>query len=315
MSSGLQQRWCEDDGGAAVTPASGRPNLFLVGAPKCGTTALTRYLEAHPEIAGADRKDLHHFGSDLDFRGREPLSEADYLAHFGDGGRWTMDSGVWMLRSERAAEEIHAFAPEARIICMVRQPVDMMHALFTQLRINGLGEEDLPDLQAALAAEEDRARGDRIPDACGLRQALQYREAVQFSAQIGRYLERFGQEQVRVVLQDEFAADTASTYRELLGWLGIDPDFQPDFRRVNTHKEVRSEGVRAAVGHTPQWVKALLPGTARQWLRGTLRKANARHAERPPLDPTLRATLTEELRPEIHRLEALLGRDLSHWLS
>ena len=297
-----------------MSQVPGRPNLFLVGAPKCGTTALTRYLEAHPEIAAGDRKDLHFFGTDLDFRGREPMGEADYLAHFPEGGSWVMDSGVWMLRSARAAAEIHVFDPDARIICMIRQPVDMMHALFTQLQLNGLGEEDLPDLAAALDAEPDRGAGRRIPDACGLGQALQYRAAVRYAEQIERYLAHFGPDQVRIILQDEFAADTAGTYREVLSWLGVDPSFSPDFRRVNTHKEVRSEGVRQAVGATPAWLKDLLPLGGRQWLRRTLRKANTRHAERAPLDPTLRAALTEELRPEITRLASVLGRDLSHWL-
>ena len=136
------------------------PDLFIVGAPKCGTTAMTRFLEAHPEVQMAARKDLHFFGSDLGFRNRERIGEAEYLAHFhnDDSKRIRAESSVWYLYSERAASEIAACNPEARILILLRHPVEMMHALWAQLRLNGLGDEDITEFAEALAAERPRAR-------------------------------------------------------------------------------------------------------------------------------------------------------------
>jgi hypothetical protein len=292
-----------------------RPDLFIVGAPKCGTTAMTRYLEAHPDVFVADRKDLHWFGSDLGFRNREREPEAAYLARFDAAGdaRWACDSSVWYLYSTRAASEIRAYSPDARIIAMLRHPVPAMHALWSQLRLNGLGDEDIGDFAEALAAEPDRAAGRRIPPHTPLPEALRYRHVVSFSTQLERYLDAFPADRVRVVVQEEMRADTAGTVRGIYAWLGVDPDVQPDLGRVNTNKSVRSEGLRRVLRATPAGVKDALPPGLRRRLSQALRKLNSRHAAREALDPALRARLEAELAPEIRRIEAVLGREIPAW--
>lgn len=292
-----------------------RPDLFIVGAPKCGTTAMCRYLEAHPEVFLAERKDLHFFGSDLAFRGRRREELAAYLARFDEAGeaRRVGEASVWYLYSARAAAEIAAFEPEARVIVMLRDPVEVMHALHSQYLLNGLGDEDITDFAEALAAEADRREGRRIPPHNRLPETLQYRKVVRFSGQVARYLEVFGPERVHVLLQDELKADTAGAYRGVLEFLDVDPDFQPDLGRVNANKVVRSRALREVVARTPRGAKELLPTGLRDRLRRGLRSLNSKHARRPPLDPALRARLQAELRPEVEALEALLDRDLSAW--
>lgn len=294
---------------------SRRPDLFIVGAPKCGTTAMTRYLEAHPDIFVADRKDLHFYGSDLGFRNRPREAEADYLARFaGAGGAaWACDSSVWYLYSTQAAAEIAAASPEARIIAMVRHPVDAMHALWSQLRLNGLGDEDIGDFAEAVAAEPDRRAGRRIPPHTPLPSALHYRAVVSFSDQLQRYLDAFGPDRVRVVVQEEMKADTAATMRDIHDWLGVDADVQADLRRVNTSKAVRSEGLRRVLRATPAGLKDAVPAGLRRAVSRRLRKLNSKHAARSPLDPALRARLAAELAPEIARIEAVLGRPVLAW--
>jgi hypothetical protein len=292
-----------------------RPDLFIVGAPKCGTTAMTRYLEAHPEVFVAGRKDLHFYGSDLGFRNRAREPEADYLARFAaaGGARWACDSSVWYLYSARAAAEMAADTPDARIIAMIRHPVDAMHALWSQLRLNGLGDEDIADFAEALAAEPDRRAGRRVPAHTPLPSALRYREVVAFSGQLQRYLDAFGPDRVRVIVQEEMKADTAGTVRDTYAWLGVDPDVQADLRRVNTSKAVRSEGLRRVLRATPSGLKDVVPAGLRRAVSRRLRKLNSKHAARTPLDPALRARLADELAPEIARIEAVLGRPVPAW--
>ena len=293
------------------------PDFLIVGAPKCGTTAMTRYLEAHPQVFMAARKDLHYFGSDLQFTRRARRTEAEYLGHFADAPPTALRAGeasVWYLASTRAAAEIHAFNPEMRIIIMLREPVSMMHALYTQLRLNGLGDEDLPTVEAALAAEPERARGRRLPPGTPLPQALLYRQAAAFSVQIERYQAVFPSDQLLVVLQDDLKADAAGTYRKTLAFLGVDADFEVDLRPVNSNKVVRSEGVRRLIAQTPASAKRLVPERLRRTLRKQIQRLNTRHEARAPLDPVLQKQLRAELRPEVERLSALIGRDLSAWL-
>ncbi len=292
-----------------------RPDLFIVGAPKCGTTAMTRYLEAHPDVFVASRKDLHWFGSDLGFRNRAREAEADYLACFAaaGGARWACDSSVWYLYSTRAAAEIRAYSPDARIIALIRHPVSAMHALWSQLRLNGLGDEDIADFAAALAAEPDRAAGRRIPAHTPLPEALQYRRVVAFSDQLQRYLDAFPRDRVRVVVQEEMKADTAGTVGDTYAWLGVDPAFRPDLGKVNTSKAVRSEGLRKVLRATPAGLKDAIPAGLRRQLSRRLRKLNSRHAARAALDPALRARLEAEMAPEVARIEAVLGRAIPAW--
>lgn len=294
-----------------------RPDFLIVGAPKCGTTAMARYLSAHPQLFLADRKDLHYFGADLQFTQRPPRSSSAYHHHFQDAqpGQRVGEASVWYLSSAAAAAEIHTYNPDMSIIIMLRNPVDMMHALYTQLRFNGLGDEDLPTFEAALAAEPDRAEGRRLPPNTPLPSALRYRHAATFSEQVARYQAVFPAAQLHIVLQDDLKADTAASYQQTLSFLGVDSGFQPDLRPVNANKQVRSERLRKAIAFTPGTIKGLIPDPLRRGVRKQLKRLNARHAKRPPMDPALRGQLCGEFRPEIERLAAQIDRDLSAWLS
>jgi len=292
-----------------------RPNFLIVGAPKCGTTAMANYLKAHPEIFVAERKDLHFFGSDLNFTRRERLSKTDYLANFAEAGQAACvgEASVWYLYSKHAAEEIAAFDQNMRIIVMLRNPVDMMHALYTQLCFNGLGDEDLPTFAEALQAEEARRSGQRIPANTPLPEALFYRQTARFSVQLARFQKRFPPQQLCVVLQDDLKADVAATYKKVLTFLSVDDTFVPDLRVVNSHKEVRSEPLRRLIARTPGSAKSWIPKRLRRPLRRKVHKLNSRHAKRPALDPTLRASLVSEFQAEVQKLSQLIGRDLTSW--
>ncbi len=291
------------------------PDLFLVGAPKCGTTALTRYLEGHPQVFMAARKDLHYFGSDLGLRHRPCADRAAYLAHFAGASvvhRRAGDSSVWYLYSQRAAAEIHAFNPDARVIVLLREPVSMMYALWGQLRYNSVHDEDIGDFALALAAEPARRRGEQLPPRTPLPEGLLYRRVAAYAEQVERYFTVFGRDRVRVLLQDDLRSSLPATWAGLLDWLGLDAAPTPE-GEVNTAKAVRSDGLRRLLAHVPEPLKSLFPSDLRVRLRRSVRRLNSRHLERAPLDPVLRARLQAELRPEVERLERLLDRDLTRW--
>jgi hypothetical protein len=206
------------------------PDLFIVGAPKCGTTALTRYLEGHPQVFMAGRKDLHHFGSDLQMRHRPCADRAAYLQHFAGAGPAHLrlgDSSVWYLYSQRAAAEIAAFNPQARPIILLREPVSMMYALWGQLRYNSVHDEDIDDFALAMAAEADRATGRRLPPRTPLPEGLLYRRVASFAEQVDRYFRAFGRERVLVLLQDDLKTDAEGTWGRVLDFLGLDRGFTP----------------------------------------------------------------------------------------
>jgi hypothetical protein len=294
-----------------------RPDFFIVGAPKCGTTALIDYLKQHPDVFVPERKELDYFGSDLVFKGYR-LSEEQYLSWFAaaNGEKRAGEGSVWYLRSDRAAAEIKAFSPAARIIIMLRNPVDVMHALHSQRVFNG--NEDIEDFAAALEAEADRRQGLRLPQRATDHFGCLYRETVRYASQVERYFDVFGRDRVRVILYDDFARQTARVYRETCQFLEVNDDFQPSLHIVNARKRVRSRAVREFLRRPPAaaglFFRALgLRPDRNGGYKGWLRRLNSTARSLPSLDPVVRKRLEREFQPEVRQLSKLLGRDLSYW--
>lgn len=292
------------------------PDFFIVGAPKCGTTAMNGYLRQHPQIFMPPVKDTTFFGQDLQFR-QPRISREAYLSLFesADGATRIGETSVWYLYSRVAAEEIKRFSPAASIIIMLRNPVDMLYAQHSQFLYNR--NEDIVDFEAALDAEEERKQGKRIPTLAHLVEGLFYRETVKYSEQVERYFDVFGREQVHVIIFDDFKRDTSVIYRETLAFLGVETSFCPEFRIINSNKALRSRRLQAFLIAPPPFLTAMARVITPHPLRGRLsvwlRRFNRRYVDRPPLDPALRKRLQAEFRSEVERLSQLLGRDLNSW--
>ena len=314
------------DSGTAASNA--KPNFFIVGAPKCGTTSLHEYLQRHPNVFMPFYKEPHYFGSDLEgsrfrqFRGQTER----YLKLFRDarGEKRIGESSPWYLFSQRAAEEIHAYDPQAKIIIMLRNPVDMMYSMWSQFRYSG--NEQIETFEEALAAEPERRRGQRIRRAAHCISGLFYRDMARFCEQVPRYFELFGRDNVKVVIFDDFKSDTAAVYRDILEFLDIDSDFQTTFDIVNPNKEVRLEWLQKLIvssGFSLMLLKdrltylatthSLLPFSYRtRTVKGVI-AAYTKYERRSPLTADLRQRLARDFQSDIDKLSDLLGRDLSGW--
>lgn len=293
-----------------------RPDFFIVGAFKAGTTALYEYLRAHPQIFMSVPKEPMYFGADLTPRYRR-MTEDEYLALFRDAreDQHAGEASPWYLYSTAAAAEIRAFEPAARAIIMLRNPVDVMYAQHSQLVFNQ--REDLADFGAALDAEPDRLAGRRIPQHAIRPEALYYRKSVRFPEQVRRYLDVFGRTGVHFIVFDDLVADAAGVYRSTLEFLGVDPGFPLDTTVYNPNKSARSGRVQRAIFAPPPALRGLFGRLRRVPLlhrvRDALVSVNSRPAERQKMDPALRAALTAEFAPQVAELGELIGRDLSAW--
>lgn len=298
------------------------PNFFIVGAPKCGTTALSQYLGAHPKIFVA-RKEMHFFGADLSFGPQFYRRDRNaYLAEFNAVNDQSAagEASVWYLFSERAAGEIKAFNPEARIIVMVREPATMLYSLYHQFRSDG--NEHLTRFEDALTAENDRRAGRWFSRQTYFRQGLIYRATARYSEQIRRYFETFGRERVQVIIYDDLLADPAAVYRNTLNFLGVSSaQGATDFGVVNGSHTARSSWLRAILqdpltrgtaialrSHLPPAVFSLVQKAGMR-----LCELNQKVQKYPSLAPDVRIALRREFAPEVEQLSLLLGRDLTHW--
>ena len=294
-----------------------KPNFFIVGAPKCGTSAMYDYLREHPDVFMPTYKEPHFFARDFEGQRLNRFrDEKKYLALFKSAQNETRigEASVWYLYSRVAAAELRAYDPDARIIVMLRSPVEMLYSLYHQLVYTR--NEDLTTFREALAAEPDRKMGKRIPRRLHtMVETLYYRDIVKFTEQIQRYFDAFGHEQVHIIIYDDFKANTPQVYQHTLEFLEVDPDFVADFRVVNPNKFYRNSAFQEFLLMPPDWIMrtghTILPVARRvYWM---LRKLNARQIPRSSLNPELERELKKEFLPDIERLSELLGRDLTHW--
>jgi len=298
-----------------------KPDFFIVGAPKCGTTALNEYLKQHPEIFIPERKELHFFGSDLHFK-TSRITEEKYLSYFSNTNQVKRvgEASIGYLYSKNAANEIRQFCPYASIIIMLRNPIDMIYSLFSQLRYHN--EEESEDLDAALDKEEARKRGLYLPKVMGAPvECFFYREMAKYTDQIKRYFDAFGRKNVHIIIFDDFQQNTAGVYKEMLHFLGVNQDFHPDFPIFNPNKSARSTSIAYLLEVMPlvaQRLKmSILPRPVRMalvYFYNVPKRLNTRYEPRPAMNPHTRHRLQMDFIPEIERLSELLDRDLTHWV-
>jgi hypothetical protein len=309
-----------------------KPDFFVVGAPKCGTTSLWSYLKSHPEIYMSSLKELYFFDADLWEKRRErPWAQLNggrapsleqYLGCFSAaaaGQKRIGEATPSYLRSLRAPAEIKAFSPGAQIIIMLRNPVDLMYSLHSQgLRYSfawnrsacsaGESVELLPIDDFETALEADARRADR--------EARGYRNFVNFPEQVQRYFDLFGRENVHTIIYDELKESPDVVGRKTLRFLGVRSDCASEFPLANPNKHVRSVHLQTILLRQPRALRvigALMPHWLRSRIERGLMKSNTVVRPRPPMKAELRRRLQKEFEPKVEQLGALLGRDLSGW--
>lgn len=298
-----------------------KPNFFIVGAPKCGTTALYEYLRHHPNIYMSKLKEPHFFANDL---GSYPAAKTleDYTKLFAESGQEHLrvgEASVYYLRSLVAIPNIREFNPEARIIAMFRNPVEMVYSLHSQLVY--VSEETVSDFETAWRLQDRRSQGLDLPPASRGSFLVQYAEIGRFGTQTQRLLSTFPREQVKLILYDDFAASPRDVYDEVIQFLGIPHDNRTDFPQVNENKRARMGWLRnfyrkppPALRNAVRGLKQAVGGEGISAVKKKMVDLNTVKARRPPLSPELRAELVAAFRDEVALLSRLLNRDLSHWV-
>jgi hypothetical protein len=300
----------------------GKPDFFVIGAGRSGTTAIYTYLKAHPQIFMPEVKETWHFCTDFIARRKGQLMEkyrADdaYFSLFADAkpGQRVGDATPAHFFSNIAAQNIQAYDPHAQFIVMLRSPIDTVYAIHNNLWING--DEDIASFEEALAAQADRQQGKRIPPSMrAMVEALYYYEIVTYTKHLQRFFALFPREQLHIIIFDDFVANTSKAYRGALEFLNVDSDFVTDFRPVNTNMHVYSPRLRVFMEQPPKWLMTV-SNVFRPVLKPIywrVRKLNEVRKPRPPMNPETRRRLQIEFTPEVERLSELLGRDLTHWV-
>lgn len=287
-----------------------KPNLFIVGAPKCGTTALAAWLAEHPQVFMSATKEPHHFSTDYQLMPSREAYEA-LFAGATSADRYRCEASVWSMYSPTAVPNMLAYAPDARFIAMVRNPVEIAPSTHRQQCFNS--NELVTDFDKALDLNDARLTGSTTGVASGYPpDHLAYFHSCALGWQLKRLLDRVPKQQLHVVIYDDLKADPRRVYDKVLEFLDVSPFAPSEFRRINVAKERRFVALDRAVralGH----LKARSGIRVRFGVLAALRKWNRKRAENVEIGPALRQRLVDGFRRDIDELQVLLGRDLSHW--
>jgi len=222
-----------------------KPNLFIVGAPKCGTTFLYHYLKKHSDIYFPEFKEPHFFGSDLIRRnGAYNLSLDEYYNLFKTDKKIIGEASTFYIFSKNAAKEIYDFNPKAKIIIMLRDFVDLVYSLHSQFVFSG--DEVIEDFNKALDLENDRLNGINIPDQTTVVNKLFYtKNILSLPENINSFINYFEKENIKFIFLDDIQNNPEKVYSETLSFLNIDSNINiSDFKVLNKNKNYKSKFIR-----------------------------------------------------------------------
>jgi hypothetical protein len=317
------------------------PSRFaaIVGAPRCGTTALSRYLGQHPDVCFSDVKEPHFFIindlTSLDLDELKSVVGEGYLDRFFPNcgeDKLLMEGSVSYLYGSKRMRPILKLWPDAKFIIAVRDPFEMLPSVHQRMLYNG--DETVSDFATAWALIPERRAGRQVPRTCVDRRFLDYEEAARFATHVEHFFEVVGRERCFVSVYDDLAADPSAHYRRLLAFLGLPDDGHADFRPRRPTQGFKIGWLQRLLKRPPKITQAMLAGEKFRkrikspddkkdssplirgllWGRKRLLDWNKKPARKVPLSPELQQEIRRVLADDVERLSQLLGRDLSHWL-
>lgn len=293
------------------------PNFLIIGAAKSGTTALYHYMKQHPEIYMPSLKEAEFFAFEdevLDFCGpgdmpRDSITSlAAYQAQFQavSGETAIGEASPVYLYSPKASERIHYHIPNAKLIAILRAPVERAYSQFLMFIRDG--RETTFDFSTALREEENRC--DK-----GWAWGWRYMGLGFYYVQLKRYFDKFDSSQIKVYLYEDLSDRPMEVLQSIFQFLEVDESFTPDISTRHNISGMPKNKILHTFLTKQNLVKAalspLLPGDLRKQIVVKLKSQNF---SKPQLSPEIRSQLVAVFREDILQLQDLIQRDLSSWL-
>lgn len=272
-----------------------KPNLFIVGVARAGTSSWHDYLKQHPQVFMSDEQRPNFFGENNDANARYFDTEEKYLALFSNAGdKKVIGESSHLFGSITAPTEIKKFNPKSKIIILLRNPLDV--------------------LRSAIDSGRYAADSSFKSLVFTLRELL-------YSDNLKRWIDTFGKKNVHIIIFDDYVKDTAKEYGRVCDFLGIDNTFEPEFKKLNYSYTVNYPLFMKTVFYL--WNK--IPKSARLKIKIQLgdrkkkiqeryRKADNAKEVRTEINSSDRREITNALFiSEIEKTEKLIGRKLDFW--
>ena len=288
-----------------------KPNFFIIGAPKTGTTAMAQYLSDHPQVFMATPKEPHHFNSDHTHGGFKDPKE--YAELFKDArAKVVGEASVFYLYSEVAVPRIETECPDARYIVMLRNPIEMAPALYEQHVFSGY--ETCTSFEQAWDLQEARRDKTVLPPQGTDVQMLFYMQICQLGAQLQRLYATVPRERVHVIFNTDFRNNPQQVWQDVQSFLELTDDKREDFPVVNAAKKRKSPVIQRAKETMVSMRRRLGIPPLKTGVLKHLETWNLKERKRAALSDDMYEKLRKAFRADIALLEKLTETDLSDWL-
>lgn len=290
------------------------PNLLIIGAAKAGTTSLHNYLDQHPQIFMAKRKEPRFFllwenPEKIALHIKEGRNEINkystleaYQSLFADSENYPIkgESSTAYLANPECADKIKKLIPDVKIIALLRNPVERAfsnYVIYKNWRMEKMSFDK--------AVDEEIKTGRH-----SYQQPMQYLHMGKYVDSLKKYFSLFPGNQVRIYLHDEFNKNTKNVIRDIFEYLGVDSAFVPDLQTKYNNSYIRR------YGQFPKFDNFLsrIQGSFRKFNSPSMEEIVRKHRfYRPAFEEVTRKKLIDYYATEISELEMLLDRDLSAW--
>jgi hypothetical protein len=312
------------------------PNFLVAGAAKCGTTSLYHYLKQHPDVYMSPIKETNHFSQDIrpenfsdeykiyekskrlnieefvksdmtgDQWGAYVLNYDHYiqLFRFANGKKAIGEISNSYLYSSVAAANIKAKYPDIKIVAILRQPAERAYSHYlANLRD---GRTTLP-----FRAEVEK---DDAKEKHGWSISHLYYELGLYADQIERFQQLFPASQLKVYLFDDLKSNNRALVKDLFRYLNLKEDVAINYDEK--HNEARLPKNPGLIKFITQLgiKRRIFRALPKSWQQN-VKNSFFKEGKAPKMDPADRKWMTDRYVSDIHKLEKLIGRDLSHWLS
>jgi len=297
------------------------PDLYLVGAPKAGTTTVAGWLAQHPDVFWSVPKEPYYWAADYPrmrahygFDSRTAY-EGLYASAEATHARFRGDGSTTYLYSTRAIPDICAAVPDARFIVCLRNPVDLVVS-YHRTQVVALNEDE-----TSFARAWHRHRDGLLPNTDPLdEKLLDYAMVGNIGAALDRMLRVVPRDRLHLVVFDDLARDPLGTWSSLATFVGIDDAFVPSFAAANaSNKAARWPTLRRLTHRPPATLEASVR-RLRQWSRTTstpgvaaLKRRMWRPEPRPAVSNQDRHELGDFFKADVELLSESVGRDLAAW--
>ena len=234
------------------------PNFFFIGTAKSGTSSLTHYLSSHSQIFITTPRETYFYSRDVAYADLLAETDEEYLNLYQAARPEQIrlgEASAFYLYSSEAIPLIAQNHPNARLFAVLRNPLEMVPALHDQFVYTGM--EDIKSFQEAWDSSEARCEGRKLPKSISNGKILNYRSIAKYGEQFKRVFEHFPRSQVRLYNFDDFVANPAAIYMDILNHLEVSPILPEELPQLNKRKSVRFRFLPVLLRKNPAWLRML----------------------------------------------------------